>query len=122
MPPFCAPKCPIKFDLNNPKASHSIDRWHRTCFRCPMRYILSHKKQAKNYSFDTFMWRYLPHNLTIDTAYLRNGTTFILYNNQNKLFSKQRDILLKPVLSLLEKQKNNKMIKLFAQLAEELSK
>jgi hypothetical protein len=114
MPPFCAPKCPARNIV--------IKRWHRTCFRCPMRYILSHKKQTKNYSFDTFMWRYLPHNLSIDTAYLRNGTTFILYNNQNKFLSKQRDILLKPVLSLMEKQNNKKLIKLFAQICEELSK
>ena len=118
MPPFCGSTCP--------RQSGKCDRWHKSCFRCPVRKVYQQTGNWRTYHFDDALNRFVPIDMTIFSLFIRYDFTIIFYSNDKKALHSVKDCIMQGLLNVLEK--HNKLLlypatlKLCVQVLEELCK
>jgi hypothetical protein len=116
--PFCAPNCP--------RMSGKCDRWHKSCFRCPIRKVLLQKGNWWQYHYDDILGHIAPIQCSIFSLYVRYDCTVLFYSNDLKHLHSVKDIMVQDLLYIAEKHRKYlqyaPFLKLFVQIIEELCK
>lgn len=116
--PFCGNMCP--------RSSGVCYRWHKSCFRCPIRKVLLKQSNWWQYHYDDILGHIAPIQCSIFSLYVRYDCTLLFYSNDIKHLHTVKDIIMQSLLNIAESHRNllqyPAFLKLFVQIIEELCK